>query len=191
MRARSASVLIAAIWLCACRQNEAINAGNGCEGYRIAGDVVLLFDDTLHGADADQFRCITNEYATDGEHVFFSAKCMPGIDASSFQVLSHGYSKDRRTVYFDHYSGDPIAGAEPGSFEVIDLSFSKDRDHVYYWDVSAAEVEVLSADPLTFHKFGACYMDEHHLFNSSGEVELALDTTSIDLVEALCSEEVN
>lgn len=171
-----------------CHHPRNINAGEGCEGYRIIDDTVLLFDDTLLGAQASTFRCIENEYSTDGQHVYFSAKRMPGIDAASFKVLPHGYSKDDHAVYFGYYTGDTIPGAEPTSFEVIDLSFSKDRNAVYYWAVTSTLIRSIPADPLTFHKAGDCYMDRDHLYNVYGEVEMALDTTSTEFLEALCSD---
>lgn len=174
--------------LYACARDRNLNEGPGCEGYRRINGIVLLFDDTVPGADPGTFRCLANEYGADEKHVFFGDRRMEGIDPASFNVLPHGYSKDRDHVFFGYYTGDSIPGADPASFQVIDLSFSKDSGRVYYWDPSGSAVNVFAADPPTFRQVGAFYRDRHHLFAATGEVLLALDTTDVELLRMICPE---
>lgn len=157
-----------------------------CEGYRVMDGMVILFDDTVPGADPATFRCIENEYATDGRSVFFGARRMENIDAASFSVLPHGYSKDKRSVYYGYYTGRTIPDAEPETFQAIDLCFSKDRHAVHYWDIRTDTVVTIAADPATFRSSGYCYLDRYHLFNGFGQVLIGQDSLSQDVLLELC-----
>ncbi len=170
----------------ACDRTTELNKGPGCEGYRIRNGVVMLFEDTLHGADAATFRCIGNEYGVDLSHVFFGDSMIPWLDAGSFIVLPHGYTVDRHRVLFNYYAGDSIRGADPSSFEVLDAEFTKDAYAVYHWCVGADSLTRIKADPGSFHRSGLFWRDKDFVFDANGDVLVPVADHTAEQLRSLC-----
>ncbi len=102
--------------------------------------------DTIADVNTENFRSLSDFYATDGEKIFWFGRLRPDADVASFKVINRDYSSDKDRVYF---RDKLISGANPETFEILEKHYSKDDKAVYY-----LELLVENADPVTFIPLG-------------------------------------
>jgi hypothetical protein len=114
------------------------------EGFDIKG---------LEGFDRSTFRILSDEWAKDKNHVYFTPALsgtlipFPHADPATFQYLGARYLKDKNYGY----CGPQRFLIDPSTFTYKD-HVAKDKDHVYF-----CEKKVADADPETFQWVGGSY----------------------------------
>ncbi len=151
-----------------------------CEGYKISGNKVYLFNELIAGSDAKSFTCIEAEYSKDKNHVYFRTKIFKAADASSFTVLASGYAKDKNHVYYNYYSGKIIKGADPKTFRVLDIEVSIDKNWVYVRNSKDDIIKKTDADAKTFKEKDGYYYDKNFLYGMNVSILARRDTFDVE-----------
>ena len=95
--------------------------------YYHGGDMEYRYIE-LDSIDHSQFKKLSQNFGTDGQHVLFRFSIIPDADARTFKELGNGYSRDNKSVY---YETQKIIFAKPNSFKILGWPYSKDNQHVY------------------------------------------------------------
>lgn len=133
----------------------------------------------IAGSDGPAFAALSEHYAKDNRHVFYSDTyrksqeyysllhdrtfMVDGGDAATFQYLTGGYGRDASHVYFE---GVAFAVKDAASFTVLEYSFAKDRFTGYYLQEAIA-----GSDGPTFTGIDSHYAkDKDRVFYSGLEM---------------------
>lgn len=108
----------------------------------------------------NDFRVLSDSYATDGEHYFYGDEV---LDGTEFKLLTRGYAKTETSVY---KYGKKLDGVDATTFEILDGGIMRDKNHVFLNDQP-----ILKADPITFRQIsGGYFRDKRAVYNEGKEI---------------------